>query len=273
MNARDKKQHARRRRRGCPAFTLVELLVVVMIIMLLATILMPSLAGARIQMMRTKCGHNLKEVAKAALAYARDMPMNRLQDAAVFPSVSTETNEADWYRINEGSAVEGNTAGIWLLVRHKFIAGDYFLCPEAESLRGYEAIQKDDTYFRPKTFSYAYLAQTYGAGDERGYSIGPDSVRGTMIILADDNPHVDPRNGITGGVPNDANSKNHKGEGQNVADTTGSVNFITKPTVFVRVDGAREIWDNIYLPGDSGPGLARTATADIAAIDDIYLIP
>ena len=265
------------RRRSCarPAFTLVELLVVVMIIMLLATILMPSLAGARIQMMRTKCGHNLKEIAKACLAYASDKTMNRLQDAAVFPSVTTAANVGDWYKISESTAVEGNTAAMWLLVKYKFIGGDYFLCPEAESRRGYEPIGKDDEHFKPKTFSYAYLAQAYGEGDERKYSTGPDSIRGTMIILADDNPHISPISGVESGVANDANSQNHKGEGQNVADTTGAVNFVTSPEVFVRVEGSTNILDNIYLNGDGSAGPARAATADgkIAAIDDIYLVP
>ena len=52
-----------------PAFTLVELLVVVSIISLLVSILLPSLAGARRQAMTIKCQANQGAIAKASAAY------------------------------------------------------------------------------------------------------------------------------------------------------------------------------------------------------------
>src|SRR5262245_19233011 len=52
-NSRDYGTYARK---GRPAFTILELLVVVSIIMLLLALLMPSLAGARKEAARAVCG-------------------------------------------------------------------------------------------------------------------------------------------------------------------------------------------------------------------------
>ena len=53
-------------------FTLVELLVVVAIIGLLAGMLLPSLAKAKVKANRMKCGNNLKQVHMAFTLFAND---------------------------------------------------------------------------------------------------------------------------------------------------------------------------------------------------------
>ena len=64
-------RHTRERRVGCgrPAFTLVELLVVITIIGMLMALLMPAISAAREQARRTHCLNNEHQLGVAMLAY------------------------------------------------------------------------------------------------------------------------------------------------------------------------------------------------------------
>ena len=73
-----------------PAFTLVELLVVIGIIALLISILLPSLAKAREQGIRASCSNNLRQFGSAIQMYANDYKGSLPFVNATVPALATQ---------------------------------------------------------------------------------------------------------------------------------------------------------------------------------------
>lgn len=253
-------------------FTLTELLVVIAIIIILAGILTPSLVSARIQMLRTKCGNNEGEIAKACQAYSQDETMWRGSGSAdaVLPSDGPDTS-----------------AGLFLLLMHRASIGrNLFLCPEAELRRDFKAPDEDDTAFvtdgsSNTTLSYAYLCQTYTDPDDGQpkHASSPQFLPGGMIILADDNPHFNTGSGEPPDNGVESNSQNHRSddraEGQNIADVGGAVRWVSNPIIFVRIESGSNIKDNIYTSGEGndGTGGQTSQSSNRGTPEDIFLVP
>lgn len=84
----------RKRLAGRPAFSLLELMVVVTIIGLLIAIVLPSLARVREQARQTACSSNLKQIGVACQGYLLDN-QDRFPFASFMPSVDPAPLETD----------------------------------------------------------------------------------------------------------------------------------------------------------------------------------
>ena len=176
------------------AFTLVELLVVILIIGLLLAILIPSLSKANEAFNRAKCAQNLAGIAKALTAYFNEQnPRDRFPEAA-------RCNGYGAYPSTGGTQVN-TTGSLWILVTSGRIQADAFVCPSDRKADHYrDAI--DAAYPFPRTaktvsnklsISYCYQVPHQGA-DASGATVtfnpGPERTSNVsrFAIMADRSP-------------------------------------------------------------------------------------
>jgi len=262
------------------AFTLVELLVVVAIIALLVSILVPSLARAKVLAQRVQCAMNTNGVVKAMALYEADFgryPVVPLEGGGWGVEIGTNRGAAP------GAARSRNpTSTLWLLVRTHFCSDDIFVCPATR-----EAAENEPGDFwdfaSGRAVSYAVM-NPYGAG---AWFVEPN---GGVPILADGNPYFDPDTGlrndeaivnlaaVAAADAGKGNSVNHDREGQNVAVVGGSTVWQLRADVGVDRD-------NIYTRAVAADGTDRLGSIPAPGGDgeadgqgpagawDSYLVP
>jgi len=245
--------------------------VVIAIIVILATMLVPTLSRIISHGYRASCANNVRELARACVVYAQDARVNRRGTAGALPSAGPTT--ANWWNLTNG-----NPASLWLLLDYRYASAGSFLCPEAEvrrdfgipSLPNRSAAGRLPVNFAAGTYSYSYLSQvpfTEGtAPNVQNYSATAISeASAALVIVADANPRCTPgQSGII--MPNpQVNSLNHNRVGQNVGRLDISVLWITDV-------GVQAFGEDVYaasLPEgvtDDSDGMRR-------ALNDAFLLP
>jgi len=253
-------------RRG---FTLVELLVVITIITLLATLILPYFNHARELARRTVCKNRVQNIAKACVSYMNDPGMHRRSNYR--NAMPTRSSVLNWH-----SASSGNPSALWLLVEYQLVGRDSFLCPSAKVFRNFREPRADHTKFQSDTLSYSYLSQVKFTDGNTGAEIAvtsglnPELKAAELAIIADANPRYRIGSSSFSSASNNPNSLNHDYAGQNVAFLDGHADWFASPIIpgTMPLKNSPTVLDNIYRScGSSGDSGKR------GAINDAFLIP
>jgi len=259
--------HDTPRRSAAPpdgGFTLTELLVVIGIIAVLLGMLTPSLHQAVKVAWRSDCAANLRAIANGCSQYALADRRRRLPTIFTKDGNDPEDNNPGWETWANIEVTEdkkrGNVSCLWLLVEDKRVGRSAFLCPEAESERGWqeppleadgftvEMDESGETALR-STISYSFISMTRERRwrERLAEKMTLDGTLGTLVIVADQNPRC-----VLGQTPADMksrsevqseidavesnreklmarNSLNHRRKGQNMARLGGSVHWSDDP--------------------------------------------
>lgn len=290
--------------RQCPVsargFSLVELLVLLAIVVIVASIFVPFLLRARETDRRVRCTDNLRAIQQALKAYATANG-NNLPRVVYEPGRSptgyvayTGADSSDPF--TRGSNVRANdvTASMWLLVRAG-LAPARFVCPSSDAMpdpmkhagRTMKPGERSN-FSGPNHLSYSYASPFSAAA---GYGLNTDRLKFDFAVMGDKNPGDGGGDAATGPAYDAgpfalarANSNNHQQAGQNVLYADGHVQF--QPTPYGGV-GNGAVRDNIYtafsttpLADGSEPPLNTVAAKGFVARDigpawagDSFLVP
>ncbi len=275
------------------AFTFVEMMVAIVIVLILLSIFVPYLVSIREQSRRTSCLDNLRQIANGLWNYSsqnnQDFP-RVVYDPAQRPNgyvAFTGVNDDDPFRA--GAAAGGDvqasdvSASLFLLVRLNLVKPESFICPSSsDEADRVPNPSKRGNFSSGHNLSYSFAMPFSSSTD---YKFNRDRLKSTFVLLADKNPGISDRSDPTAvsssAKPIDlarGNSKNHNRAGQNVVDATGSIAFMVSP--YCGFQG-----DNIYTVQAATPTSQPSATPvdevngllgnrfSPARPDDSYLVP
>jgi prepilin-type processing-associated H-X9-DG protein len=267
-------QQGRSWRRG-RAFTLIEVLVVIGIIMILLGILLPAMEHVRHNAYIADCASNLRQIGQGLSIYCNEnhgnMPRTRYLPGAAIAE-GTGTAAPDPFAPS-GPAPNDITAAAYLLMRAERLPPQIMLCPyndvnEFTPDRADPMLHANFTDYK-KNLGYSF-ADPYpdAAAVAAGYHLTGKTNPG-FALAGDRNPGINPNGredarAAQAGAPwsqmKKANSENHEKDGQNVLFADGHVDWFK-----TALCGLRD--DNIYVNKNN------QLQASPADRDDSVLLP
>lgn len=187
------------------AFSLVELLLVMAVIAILASLLLPTIGMVRDSAQRVSCAARLRGLAEATLAYARDFN-GRLPRNGVRAETESRLDYDNWVNFEMFPLQRGNMSGtaVQALIDQGAITERSALCPGVRKLTdqrttwgwGYGAA---GLQLGPYRSDYTYWNQADNrAGDGRGpqpYPVAPWARRRLSDTAPDDSREIFVNNG------------------------------------------------------------------------------
>jgi prepilin-type processing-associated H-X9-DG protein len=258
-------------RRGA-AFTMIDLLVVMLIVCLLSGMVFSAggLLRARETANRVKCASNLRMIGQAMMLYANENKGNyprtiyNLDDSVVTQYTGVDAKDPFG---KDGPKANDTTAPLFLLIRTQELPASALVCPATDAKgasfpEGKSAM--DFANFKSEeNLSYSY-GNNYPDKNaiNKGYKLNA-TTGAEIAIAADMNPGTFGESDVTPAKgPKDpsapaaemrkANSLNHRGDGQNVLYGDGHCEFNSNPFC-----GAKR--DNIYTVAGSDDGSKTTS--------------
>ncbi len=232
-------------------------------VFLFISILFPSIGFMRQRYGQTHCGSQQASIYGGILNYMSDHD-------GLLPAVAAAP-DAPWWKVGDpGQENCSNTRRLWLLVRHKYVTPEQFVCPgrREEHKVNYDGIPIERFSDFPSgiyiQFSFRIPCPTF---DDR-------NLKEKGVLLADRNP-------LSENLPSDlsqscrlpldekqmrANSLNHRGRGQNVLFDDGSVRF-------ERARHTSISDDDIYLLRSMFRGMEIRGCERPSSLSDIFLAP
>lgn len=299
---------ARRAASSCRAFTLTEMLLVVGIIALLASVLIAAYGAARDTANSALCAGRLKGLGTILAAYA-NVNQGLLPDTGA-ASPKAGPVPADGYHFRDrwddrGSAFwpnskrTGNAGNLYLLLRLGLTRAEQFVCPASGDssafgpftcqrfsflafAKGTASLTDQERKFlaahstRHCSYSYQNMlghpAGDPAIADPAASGVHLETSPEDLVILADHNPYTqlqgEGRECLDPAAAPLANSLNHAGAGQNVLTLDGCVAWHDTPLAGALLPDGTR--DHIYLPA---AGDVRDAENVPRHERDSYLVP
>jgi prepilin-type N-terminal cleavage/methylation domain-containing protein/prepilin-type processing-associated H-X9-DG protein len=265
---------------GNKAFTMVELLLVIVIIGILATLVVPAVIRAIWVAKKVACNVSVRDIVMGLKQYS-----NPTEEMPYVPQTTWNTRIATNLLNNPFTAAaagpRNHSANLWLLVREEHVAAGAFVCPGTTDAPNTHQRVKATWDFGPYGQVDASRSISYGLQSPYGFegSLGILAEPG-VVMVADGSPYVQTSKGDNPGmiktavIPGTArnvvdwnegsaslsrkqkklwgNSPNHGREGQNVGYFDGHAEWMTQASC------GKDL-DNIYTANGRAGAAAKTA--------------
>lgn len=193
------------------AFSLVELMTVVGIIMLLISILLPAMGRAREAGRRAVCLANLRSIAQGSIGYAANNNQQFPEWGQRISGFAATGHQWNWDGVigstnDPGTDIRSNTRNVWMLVRNG--AGDpkTFVCPsDDEAGEAFVPADVNHVYDVQNRSQFSYSFQYQGPAQKVGQTtLDATNVRpgwntnlrddSRLVVAADATPCMTPVN-------------------------------------------------------------------------------